>query len=65
MSEMCGKELGKHGVTMLSLWPGLVQTEHILEMKEGIEKAKVVSSPLVFGLLNYLSNTQPSDLCNP
>jgi len=41
MSEMCGKELGKHGVTVLSLWPGLVQTEHIMEMKDSIEKAKV------------------------
>ncbi len=45
MSEMCGKELGKHGVTVLSLWPGLVQTEHIMEMKDTLEKAKVVCHP--------------------
>ena len=32
MSEMCGKELKKHNVTCLSLWPGLVQTEHIMAM---------------------------------
>ena len=39
MSEMCGKELKKHNVTCLSLWPGLVQTEAILAAKDTIQKA--------------------------
>ena len=39
---MCGKELGRHGVTMVSLWPGLVQTEHIMSVKDNISEAKVV-----------------------
>jgi len=34
MSEMCGKELKKHSVTCLSLWPGLVQTENIIAAKD-------------------------------
>ena len=46
MSEMCGRELKKHNVTCLSLWPGLVQTEAILAAKETIQKAvcfKIIS----------------------
>ena len=38
MSEMCGKELKKHNVTCVSLWPGLVQTEAIVAAKESFEK---------------------------
>ena len=37
MSEMCGKELKAHGVTCVSLWPGLVQTEAIVAIKDKIE----------------------------
>ena len=29
MSAMCGKELRKHNVAVMSLWPGLVRTEHM------------------------------------
>merc|ERR1712150_426 len=41
ISEMCGKELKKHNVTCVSLWPGLVQTEAIVAAKDKIEKATV------------------------
>jgi len=41
MSEMCGKELKKHNVACVSLWPGLVQTEHILSVKDDLEKSPV------------------------
>ena len=37
MSEMCGKELKAHNVTCISLWPGVVQTEAIVAMKDKIE----------------------------
>ena len=39
MSEMCGKELKKHNVTCMSLWPGLVQTEHMVAAKDSFKKA--------------------------
>ena len=54
MSEMCGKELKKHNVTCLSLWPGLVQTEAILAAKDTIQKAvRYVNNQLC----NYIIET--------
>lgn len=42
MSAMCGKELRKHNVAVMSLWPGLVRTEHMegfaARAKEGNNK---------------------------
>jgi NAD(P)-dependent dehydrogenase (short-subunit alcohol dehydrogenase family) len=45
MSVDCGVELAKHNVTVLSLWPGAVKTEHFhaLRKENKIEQMAKVS----------------------
>ena len=66
MSAMCGKELRKHNVAVMSLWPGLVRTEHMetfaAKAKEGnnrvggkgLSKGLVFSGELVWGKMGKL-----------
>lgn len=47
MAADCGFELRKHNVAFVSLWPGPVRTEHIMNMmdsKEGEEKKSLVGN---------------------
>jgi len=50
MSRDMGKELEAHGVTVVSIWPGVVRTERHLAERIGLDPAKVPSeTPLLSG----------------
>lgn len=40
MAADCGLELKKHNVAFVSLWPGPVKTEHMLNVTENIAEDK-------------------------
>lgn len=44
MAADCAQELRRHGVSYVSLWPGVVQTELL---KEHIMKEENASDPLI------------------
>ncbi|KAL4229911.1 Dehydrogenase reductase SDR member [Mactra antiquata] len=46
MAADCGHELEKHNVAFVSLWPGAIRTEHMVEIFENGDAEKLASMPM-------------------
>jgi NAD(P)-dependent dehydrogenase (short-subunit alcohol dehydrogenase family) len=55
MSADCGVELAEHNVTVLSLWPGAVKTEHFHALRKDDKLAEMAKVDLLFNLKKKIS----------
>ncbi|XP_036306254.1 dehydrogenase/reductase SDR family member 1 isoform X1 [Pipistrellus kuhlii] len=59
MAADCALELRHHGVSYVSLWPGMVQTELF---KDYLEKSDIANDPMVKQLKTYFSSAETTEM---